>query len=347
MERCRDLSGEQIRQLIDTEQLFEALRDAESLLARRFAGSMVWKTVKGRRYLYRKTTAGWFSLGSESAATQVMHAAFHDGRTAAKARIAALDARMRAIGPVNRAMRLGRVPRVAARILRRLDRAGLLGRGLLVVGTHAMFAYERMAAIHYDGDVLATRDVDLILDARRRLSVVDRRAAGGGLLDLLRAADSSFQASDAGSYRAVNDTGFMVDLIMPLARRAAFAPPRRTLIDGGPDLVAAEIAGLVWLESAPSVTATVLDDAGYPARIVAPDPRAFACHKAWLADRPDRDAAKRRRDAAQAAAVARTVATYLPGLSFDDPALRAVPLAVVRKGAALAVPAGDPAPDWR
>jgi hypothetical protein len=59
-----------------------------------------------------------------------------------------------------------------------------------------------------------------------------------------------------------------------------------------------------------------------------PDPRAFALHKAWLAGRGDRDPAKRGRDAAQARLVADLVATRLPLLRFDDPALGALPQAL-------------------
>ena len=59
--------------------------------------------------------------------------------------------------------------------------------------------------------------------------------------------------------------------------------------------------------------------------MIAPDPRAFACHKLWLADRDDRDAFKRRRDRAQAAAIVGMLARYRPDQTFEDSALDALP----------------------
>lgn len=41
---------------------------------------------------------------------------------------------------INRAVKLGRVPLVGARIIRAIDDAGLLGNGIRVVGTNAIYA---------------------------------------------------------------------------------------------------------------------------------------------------------------------------------------------------------------
>jgi hypothetical protein len=46
---------------------------------------------------------------------------------------------------VNRALGLGRVPLMNARIIRALDKSGLLGAGIRVVGTNAIYAYEAIA----------------------------------------------------------------------------------------------------------------------------------------------------------------------------------------------------------
>jgi maltoporin len=63
------------------------------------------------------------------------------------------------------------VPETAARILRRLDAEGLLGRHLFVVGTHALFAYEAASGVLFDAGLTATEDVDLLWDVRRKLSL--------------------------------------------------------------------------------------------------------------------------------------------------------------------------------
>jgi len=43
---------------------------------------------------------------------------------------------------LNRASNLGRMPTTAARIFRKLDAEGLLGKHLFVVGTNSLYAYE-------------------------------------------------------------------------------------------------------------------------------------------------------------------------------------------------------------
>jgi len=330
------LDGSQVRQLVDTEQVYAAFRDAQRDHRQRFGGSMAWKTIGGRKYLYRKVGEGWKSLGAESGDTEQIYARFHAGRAALKQRRAKLDAEIGRLAPINRAMRLGRVPWTSARVLRRLDREALLGQGLRVVGTHALFAYERMAGIHFGSAEVTTRDIDFLLDARSALKLLTSDLRETGLAGLLRAVDRSFVPTDQGSFRAVNDTGFMVDLITPLPRSASIAKSRRRIGNDPGDLEAVENASLAWLENSPAVEQMAIDEKGYPLTIVAPDPRAFAMHKLWLSGRDDRDRAKRHRDLAQAEAVTAMVIEYLPHLRFDDAVLNGIPASLRRESQALA-----------
>ncbi len=346
---------EQVRQFVDAEQVFAAYQSARIELAQRFAGSMAWKTVRGHQYLYRKRKAAWSSLGPRSPETDAAHAAFHDGRARLKQRLSDLARRLDAMAPVNRALGLGRMPVVAARALRALAAARLLGTGIRVVGTHALFAYERMAGLRIASGHLATGDIDLLFDARARLSLVAEAVPGAdlereGLIGLLRSIDKSFEPMGTGSFRAVNRDGFMVDLIQPLPPDRMARSPRSRIGTSPEDLSAVEIEGLAWLVNSPKVSAVTLDARGYPVGLVVPDPRAFALHKAWLAARDDRDPLKRGRDAGQARLVAGLVAERLPHLSFDDPVLGAIPRAL-RDRAAEILPAPGPAvdsmePDW-
>lgn len=125
-----DWTHEQVRQFVDAEQVFSAYQAARTELGQRFAGSMAWKTVRGRQYLYRKRKAAWSSLGLRCPETEAAHAAFHDGRARVKQRLADLARRLDAMAPVNRALGLGRMPVVAARALRALAAARLLGTGI-------------------------------------------------------------------------------------------------------------------------------------------------------------------------------------------------------------------------
>ena len=80
------------------------------------------------------------------------------GCTQNQDRLEGLTARLDQLARVNRAMGLGRVPRIAARVLRQCDEHHLLGEHLIVVGTNALFAYEALAGVQVQIDLIATGD---------------------------------------------------------------------------------------------------------------------------------------------------------------------------------------------
>ncbi|MBP0574280.1 hypothetical protein J8J27_26620, partial [Mycobacterium tuberculosis] len=88
--------------------------------------------------------------------TEATHAAFHAGKARLAETQKRLAARLNEMAPVNRALQLGRVPAMTARILRELGASGLLGSALLVVGTNALFCYERLCGVQVGSDLLAT-----------------------------------------------------------------------------------------------------------------------------------------------------------------------------------------------
>jgi hypothetical protein len=322
-----ELSGDQIRQLINTEQTYDAFRRAQSE-RERYRGAMAWKRVRGREYLYRKRAGVWKSLGPRGPDTVLAYESFHSGRSAARERVASLDGVIRGQAPVNRAMRLGRVPWAAARLLRRLEKKGVLGHGISVVGTNALFAYERMAGAHFAGSEVTTTDIDLLFDARDRLRLLAPNLQDEGLLGILHQVDDTFEMLAPGSFRAVNSAGFIVDLVKPMPKAPGLTQERARLGQRADDMTAAEIEGLAWLQNSPQIDSVVVDERGFPLPISAPDPRAFALHKLWLSERLDRDPLKRRRDARQAVAVAAAVIRYVPQLPFKDEALQALPQAL-------------------
>ena len=130
---------------------------------------------------------------------------------------------------------------------------------------------------------------------------------------MLRKADRSFRPLGKRNFRAVNDDGFMVDLVIPQRTMTE----REDVSFGLEDLVAAEVPGLQWLVNSPKQQAVVVDEKGWPFPMRVPDPRAFALHKAWLSGQPTREPLKRPRDIEQARAVARAVREHLPQLPFD------------------------------
>ena len=320
-----ELRSEQLRQLIDTREVYQAWRNADDERRRRFVGSMRWAQRGAHIYLLRKIGSRETSLGPRSEELERTHDAFMEGRAENRERLVGLTSRLDELAPVNMAMGIGRVPAVAGRIVRRCDEQGLLGSQLYIVGTNALFAYEALAGVQVESGLTATGDIDLLYDARQRLSLAISQDIGqAGLIGLLRRADQSFSLPRRRGFRAENRDGYLVDLIRPENRETFRADLPQGLSTLPDDLEGAPIFGLQWLVNAPKVEAVVIDVRGYPLRVVAIDPRVFALHKSWVSERPNRDPLKRRRDTEQARASAQIARRYL-GLSFDAADLSALP----------------------
>ncbi|MGV8893076.1 MAG: GSU2403 family nucleotidyltransferase fold protein [Burkholderiaceae bacterium] len=308
------LSNQQRLHLVNTEQLFENYRVAQRH-AKAYLYGMRWKTVRDTEYLFKdKDRRGnGKSLGRRSPETEALLLTFASGRTAAQQRLRLITEQIAEQARLNKALRLGRVPRVVARVLRELDQAGLYA-DFTVIGTQALYAYESAGGAHFLLELLASGDVDLLFDARHKITLVSDKLDGDGLLGLLKKADKTFECVRENGYRAANAGQFMVDLV--IAPRAMHVVDSVTF--SASDLVAAEVPGLQWLLNTPSLDTVAIDEDGWPVPIKAPDPRAFALHKAWISGLNTRDAIKKPRDLAQARAVAQLVRDEMPQLSFAE-----------------------------
>lgn len=326
-----ELNNDQRRELINTRQRFEAWQEAAAN-ERRYRGSLVWSQTKGTDYLLKsyydeQGRRRQTSLGRRSAETEEVKQRFDAERARASEARQQIEAALARQAAINRALGLGRIPQTPARILHALNKRGLLGTGLRVAGTNAVYAYEAACGVFVDPGITATNDIDLLLDSRSRLHLVaDAEFGGNNLLQIIQGTDRSFKRS-ANPFRASNGEGYLVDLIKPVRSPPWAEAPRP--VREQEDLEAAEIEGLVWLENAVPFRQMVIDERGFPLWIVAPDPRVFAVHKHWLSKRPERERPKARRDHAQAAAVAELVRTFLPHLPFDAPELQVLPKKVV------------------
>jgi hypothetical protein len=334
----QELNGDQRREIVNTQQRYAAYRQAEDR-ANEYRGSMVWSQIQGRDYLVRSHYAKsgirrQKSLGLRSKETEAIKRDYDRGRSDAQKRLQDLQNVMARQTAVNRALGLGRVPLLGAKIIRALDRAGMLGSGIRVLGTNAIYAYEAAAGVRVDPGLTSTEDIDLLFDARGGLTfVASEDVSQPSLLRILQKIDHSFERSKQ-TFRAVNGDGYLVDLIKPL-RNPPWRDERAHIGSDTEDLLAAEIEGLTWLENAPSFEAVAIDEKGEPSRIVAIDPRVWAAHKHWLSKRQDREPIKRRRDGVQAQVVGRLVAKYLPNLPYVSNELRMLPKAVFDDAARL------------
>lgn len=314
------LSDEQRRVLLDAMQLHEATQ-AALVAATQFRGSMSWKTVKDRDYLYRANQSGrWSSLGPRTSETELVYQRFIDGKQHAQLRLSGLEERSRLQAKYVAANRLGRLPKAAIAAITSLTREGFTFR---IVGTHALYGYEPMAGIQFLREITATEDIDVMFDGRRRLRLLSDADNTRPLMTALKKADASYE--QVSSYRAVNASGFMVDVISP-AWRPLVTNPNLSAHPG--ELTPAELAGLSWLANSPAITSTVFGLTGEPIDIHVPDPRFFAVHKLYVANAPDRHPLKAARDYSQAMAVSAVVQSLLPWLSFADPALTVFPEAL-------------------
>lgn len=325
----RELSNDQRKAYIDSAQVFEAWKDASRRMTS-YQGGMTWKRSGKREYLFRLTdTAGYGkSLGPRNPETERIFEEFRRAKALAREHEASLRSRLESFAKINKAFRVGRMPELVGKILRKLDQLDLLGKDVMVLGTHCLFAYEAVAGIQIDPELTASGDVDLLVDTRKTLSlaVAPKFQSVDGLLGMLRSIDQSFRVLREGSFRAINNTEFMVDLLAPTSTLKT----RQSLKMGEDDITGIELEGVKWLMNAPKFEAIAIDRSGWPVPMVVPDPRAFATHKLWVANRDDRSSMKSPRDRAQAELVLRLTEQYFPHLPLNDQALMMFP-AEVRK----------------
>lgn len=314
-----EMSESQKRQYIDAETVFRAYADAKQAAAE-VRGSMIWRELRGKKTLIRTSAAGGQkSLGVESAETSAMYDRFNARKLSVEERLASLKGQVALQQRLNRAQRVGRVPNVVVAVLQALEKAAV-EKHFLVVGTHALHAYEAAAGVRIGEPAMATRDIDLLFDTRKRVSFVTAlEKLDSSLIGLLRKADSSFEIVADQHYTARNRDGFEVDII----RRAA-APdggaasarephPLRMSADED-DFWAVQVAMGERLLGARRFDQMVVATSGEMALIRTIHPLDFSRIKRDLADQVFREPLKKGKDRLQARVVADLVRAYLPHL---------------------------------
>ena len=309
------LPANAIRQYINAKQAFTALRDAERE-AKQFRGGMFWREVKGHRYLIRTTTrSAQTSLGPKNAQTEAIFDKFTQGKKVVGERRAGLIKALAMNQRLNKALFVGRVDDKIIDILNGLREVGLED-NFTVIGTNALYAYEATAGVRIDQGHLATNDLDLLWDNRRKLTIAVPETFAGGMIGFLQRIDRTFKLRPDQNYTAVNADGYEVDLLRRMGHGHETEATRISQIDG--DFWAVKARNADWLLSAPKFKEVVVGTNGGMAEMTTVDPRAFALFKFWMSEQKDRDPQKKRRDANQAMVVVRLVKEYLPQLSFDD-----------------------------
>jgi hypothetical protein len=208
--------------------------------------------------------------------------------------------------------------------LRHLTPGDLTAAPLMVIGTHALHAFEFAAGVFID----APRNSALIEGAAQQLTLASAAPlAPEAFLRLLRRGDRSYDTLPGDGLAAVNRHGFRVRLWLP-----ATAPPGSRMVVRDAPGVTVQAAGgdLAALLAAPKFSQVVIGRRGDPVTMVVPDPRALALHKLWLSQRQDREPAHKERDRVQAAALAELILRYLPQYYFFSSELQLFPPEVAR-----------------
>jgi hypothetical protein len=307
-----ELSEGQKRQYIDAETVFMALSQAKKAAAE-VRGSMFWRDLKGIRTLIRSAAAGGQkSLGAHSEATQKLFDSFMLRKISVEARVKALKAQLATQQRLNRAHRVGRVPNIVVDVINALKKAGVDAH-FLVVGTHALYAFEAAAGVRIAEQAMATRDVDMLFDTRKRLAFFTAmQKLDSSLIGLLRKVDASFEVVEDQHYTARNNDGFEVDVIRRPATEIDPHPLRMS--DAEDDFWAAQVSMGEKLVSARRFEQVVVATSGAMALMRTVHPLDFARIKMTLSQEADREPNKRGKDALQAEIVQALVANYLPHL---------------------------------
>lgn len=304
------------RQYIDAVSVFEALEEAQAEAAQ-VRGGMYWHAGPAAspdaKYLVRTTPAGAeTSLGPRIPENIAIYDRFTQRKRESAERLSGLKAALDQHQRLNRALRVGRVDPLVVSLLARLA-STQLSPHFRVVGTHALYAYEAIAGVRLGADTLATRDIDLLWDTRKRIEFTTQLArVSSSMLGVLKKVDSSFRIRQSQKYTAVNKDGFEVDIIR--LERAGDDPHPIKLSSDDEDFWVVQARRANVLLDAPGFSAVVVATNGSMARMNTVHPATFITFKRWLASQPEREALKRRRDALQADAVQALIDQYLPQL---------------------------------
>lgn len=287
------------RQLIDSTTIFDEFTRVQGQ-ARQYAGGMYWKRQGDYEYLVKTQPDGRQQrVGARSAETGKTYEEFTARKRELESRLKSLRSALKDAERLNKALKVGRVPTPVISVLQAVEDAGL-GQHFAVVGTHALYAYETAAGVRIVQGALATQDVDLLWDARRRVRfITDLGKLETSMLGVLQRADPSFQRKEGQNETAINAKGFEVDFLRRQPEGDDPHPFRFSDDEG--DLWPVQAVRASVLTTARRFEHVVVSATGRMTlmRTIAPD--AFVKFKRWMAKSASHRAEiKRRRDLRQA-----------------------------------------------
>ena len=311
-----ELNEQQKRQLIDAEMLFSALEQAEAE-AIRYRGSMFWREQDGGRYLISLSAhSKQRSLGPASHENELKFQKFTQRKTEVEARLKSLRVKADEVKRMNKALRVGRTPDILIDVLNAMMRYGV-AEHFLVVGTHALFAFETASGVRLPNDVMATQDADLLFDTGKRAAFVEvMKERQMSFLGILKKVDKTFERDDLDNHTARNASGYEIDLIrrFPPDPEDTSEHPLQLTPEAG-DLWPVRASMGQKLLSVPRFDQVVIGINGGMARMRTVHPLDFARIKRQLSQDKRRDPLKKTKDMAQADMIEMLVRESLPHLA--------------------------------
>jgi hypothetical protein len=310
MNQIIELQPGQARQYIDAETVFlELLRVREEQKETR--GSMFWREVSGISYLIRESSGGaQKSLGPKDAQTELIFQKFQTKKLSLSERLKSLTQAVQTQQRLNKALRVGRTPAIVVKTLNALRDTGLHTH-FLAIGTHALYAYESACGVRFMPDALATQDIDLLFDSRKRLSFVSKlKKMDSSFIGALQKADPTFRVMSDQKQTAINAAGFEVDIIRRMTADADPHPLKMSDFDD--DLWAVQIGDGNRMLGSRRFDQVIVADTGHMAVMSTIDPRMFVALKIRLSQSPGRDPKKRPKDALQAKLVQALIDGFMP-----------------------------------
>jgi hypothetical protein len=292
-------TSEAQRTIANLEQAYGAWLDTERQL-NELPNSMFWAKKGEQEYLTAKLSPkdNGTALGPRSAETEAQYNQYMEQRQNLQTRKSSLESvlEQRVALYKTRMFRLPVMADLPATILRKLDVEEILGTDVMVVGTNAFSAYELACGARFPTGNESTEDFDLTWCRESKAALVlsaglAPRSNRKTVFAALREVDSSYRINRQKTYQAINDANYEVELLAapsthPLPKNEAFAP-MYSLFEQEPLLLGRPVSCVVATER------------GKACPLVVPDPRFMALHKLWLADKPERKAAKKEKDRRQ------------------------------------------------
>lgn len=317
------MSQEQLRAAANLAQFHDAWLGAAQRL-KKLPYGMAWKKSAGREYLYalRDRAGNGTSLGARSPHTEELHANYVREKSDATEREQSAGRQMNESSRILRALRSPAIYPETAAILREASRKSMLGVDILVIGTVAMTAYHYEAA-HLIGIGLdATADFDLAWAGRRGLQVAMTYPPAVSVFALLKSVDSTYTVNTERPFQALNRNAFEVELLV--------APSVADTLSRSEPLKPTPMLEQEWLLRGSQVRQVVPATDGTAAMLVAPDPRWYALHKLWLADKPSRNPLKAPKDRLQGTLLLAAIQTCMPRFPLDRDFRDSVPAELQR-----------------